>query len=671
MQIHLIKGSILISFLLFSVNTWIAAQYQGMGTQELKTSAIDDFNDGKYSSAFEKFNELIVRYPKDGLFHYYSGICQYRMNRSVTGAINTLKFASSRPNVPYDVWYHLAEAYMLNYEFPEAAKAYAQFQSVATKTDNREKAPARKVEMADNAMKLTKSYNTVEIIASSLFSFADTNYIRQIKGAGGTLNIKPPEYTSSYEEQGDHSGFFFLPKELIKGEYIYFSGYGRLKKWGLDIHRVKILGKKRFAEPEPIQAVKSSNNEIFPYYDPIGEDLYFASEGFNSMGGYDIFKAHYKKETDSWSEPVNLGFPINSPANEYVFIPGADLGKILLITDRQGLDSMLTVYLLRVKEPRMSGVNADNEELKRIGKFGGIESIPEIVNIAEKGFPAGEPAVPVKAAVTRPEIRKDIQYSAEYQAIVKKALAYQFKADSLSRLAREARATAKTIPEPDQRWAIQTKIILWEKQSGENQNSANELYASLKKLENGQISLNGPPASIKKDTVINAITVYRFNAPAQAEKKDSSIAGKTVTMDIAKKTEAEGIVKKPAIIEKSSKSENQFVVLDISPYSAVNPFPSDIVIPGGAFYRIQLGVFSKKQDHNAFGGLSPVTAESVTGKSLIRYYAGRFSNLESAKSALNIVRSKGYKDAFIVAWYNGQKLAPEKVQEFEKRDGRE
>jgi len=67
--------SVLILFLFFSYNSWIIGQYDNESTQELKTSALNDLEEGKYSSALGKYNALVSRSPKDGLFHYYIGIC--------------------------------------------------------------------------------------------------------------------------------------------------------------------------------------------------------------------------------------------------------------------------------------------------------------------------------------------------------------------------------------------------------------------------------------------------------------------------------------------------------------------------------------------------------------------------------------------------------------------
>ncbi len=58
-------------------------------------------------------------------------------------------------------------------------------------------------------------------------------------------------------------------------------------------------------------------NEDFPFFGSDGKTLYFSSQGHNSMGGYDIFKSVYDEKTDTWSEPENLGYPVNTPDDDF------------------------------------------------------------------------------------------------------------------------------------------------------------------------------------------------------------------------------------------------------------------------------------------------------------------------------------------------------------------
>ncbi len=65
--------------------------------------------------------------------------------------------------------------------------------------------------------------------------------------------------------------------------------------------------------------INSEYNEDSPYLSPDEKTLYFASDGHETMGGYDIFKSEFDTTTLTWSEPVNIGFPVNSPDDEIHF----------------------------------------------------------------------------------------------------------------------------------------------------------------------------------------------------------------------------------------------------------------------------------------------------------------------------------------------------------------
>ncbi|MBK8927364.1 MAG: PD40 domain-containing protein [Crocinitomicaceae bacterium] len=62
--------------------------------------------------------------------------------------------------------------------------------------------------------------------------------------------------------------------------------------------------------------------------------MYFASEGFNSMGGYDIFMS--KKKQGIWSAPINMGYPINTPYDDYFFAMTANGKYAYIASNRAG-----------------------------------------------------------------------------------------------------------------------------------------------------------------------------------------------------------------------------------------------------------------------------------------------------------------------------------------------
>lgn len=60
--------------------------------------------------------------------------------------------------------------------------------------------------------------------------------------------------------------------------------------------------------------INTPGDEMFPY---VSEDgiLYFASNGHPGLGGFDIFFSRF--EGGQWSEPENMGTPLNSPADDF------------------------------------------------------------------------------------------------------------------------------------------------------------------------------------------------------------------------------------------------------------------------------------------------------------------------------------------------------------------
>ncbi len=81
--------------------------------------------------------------------------------------------------------------------------------------------------------------------------------------------------------------------------------------------------------------VNTVGNEITPFYDNNGQQLYFSSDWHLGYGGYDVFCA--KGIRDSWEEPFNLGSTLNSPANDLYFTVNSDIpGSGYLTSNRRG-----------------------------------------------------------------------------------------------------------------------------------------------------------------------------------------------------------------------------------------------------------------------------------------------------------------------------------------------
>ncbi|WP_219885124.1 tetratricopeptide repeat protein [Marinilabilia salmonicolor] len=93
---------------------------------------------------------------------------------------------------------------------------------------------------------------------------------------------------------------------------------------GLDIYRSKLDAYGQWGEPVNLgPMINSELDEETPMLHPDGQTLYFASEGHTSMGRFDVFYSQIQSE-ETWTEPVNMGHPINTPDDDFFFVPTLD-----------------------------------------------------------------------------------------------------------------------------------------------------------------------------------------------------------------------------------------------------------------------------------------------------------------------------------------------------------
>jgi outer membrane protein OmpA-like peptidoglycan-associated protein/tetratricopeptide (TPR) repeat protein len=92
--------------------------------------------------------------------------------------------------------------------------------------------------------------------------------------------------------------------------------------------------------------INTQYKEDAPYLSKDGKTLYFASEGHNSMGGFDIFKT-IRDEDGNWSEPINIGSPVNSAGDDIYYIENEEGTLAYYATMRPGSFGYLDIYTAR------------------------------------------------------------------------------------------------------------------------------------------------------------------------------------------------------------------------------------------------------------------------------------------------------------------------------------
>lgn len=95
----------------------------------------------------------------------------------------------------------------------------------------------------------------------------------------------------------------------------------------------------------------------YPFMMPDGITLYYAADGPDSLGGYDIFMA--RRTDDGFLEPVNLGMPFNSPYNDYMMAIDEVTGIGWFASDRNRVPGQVTIYTYIPAEIRVNVAEDD------------------------------------------------------------------------------------------------------------------------------------------------------------------------------------------------------------------------------------------------------------------------------------------------------------------------
>ena len=122
---------------------------------------------------------------------------------------------------------------------------------------------------------------------------------------------------------------------LVEDPNIYFSQINEVGVW---------------SEPAKVPGlINTKGREESVFVHPDGQTLYFSSDGHPGMGGLDIFVSRLLKD-GSWSKPVNLGYPINTSANENSIQVTAQGDIALMASNREGGKGGLDLYSFELPE---------------------------------------------------------------------------------------------------------------------------------------------------------------------------------------------------------------------------------------------------------------------------------------------------------------------------------
>ncbi len=161
------------------------------------------------------------------------------------------------------------------------------------------------------------------------------------EGWSEPANLGPNVNTAGWESQ---------PCPSADGSALYFTsnrpgGFGARDLWVT--RRAPDGG---WSVPENLgDSINTPGAEQAPFLHPDGATLYFTSDRHGSLGGSDLFLARLAPD-GRWRRPENLGYPINTPANEGSLIVAADGRDAYYASDRADSRGGLDLYRFTLPE---------------------------------------------------------------------------------------------------------------------------------------------------------------------------------------------------------------------------------------------------------------------------------------------------------------------------------
>lgn len=128
---------------------------------------------------------------------------------------------------------------------------------------------------------------------------------------GEPQNLGPIVNSSYWETQ---------PSFGSDGRTLYFVSNRPGGQGSSDIWLTRLDSHREWSEPENLgNIINTPESERGPFIHPDGKTLYFSSKGHTGMGEGDIFFSRLNDD-GTWTEPVNIGYPLNTEADEVTFI---------------------------------------------------------------------------------------------------------------------------------------------------------------------------------------------------------------------------------------------------------------------------------------------------------------------------------------------------------------
>lgn len=417
-----------------------------------------------------------------------------RLRRELERAEIILSFQA---HTPKNLLLH-AEAQQLLYRFADAEKTYQEYMSLGDFS---------LLSRAETQQRIASCQSGEQLCMSGFDPWCGYRVkVRQSEAAGVvdtsgrvyTLVALPSSLKGEYDTQD--SAFatqLAYPQGTKAGTKLIFPRR-QFANGPRDLYITEQGADGLWTQPASVGAiVNSPYDESLAILAEDGKTLYFSSLGHYGLGGQDIFKSVYDPRVGQWSAPENIGFPYNSPADDYlVGIPNGR-GEVLVMSNRNAGGDSVYIYSLEYNA-QMAGVALEDAAARYArARFDWAGAPRE----RKKGVAAARADATLAVAQQTASFR-DVEQDGEYRAALAEGYAQQRKADTLRIELQKLRERVWDAKTSQQRKALEQRIEPIEKGMLVAQKKADAQFVLASRIE--QEYILGVRTAPRKQTGVGA-----------------------------------------------------------------------------------------------------------------------------------------------------------------------
>ncbi len=300
------------------------------------------FAEKKYSEALEFYAQLASNHSDNADYSYKYGACLLYAGADKEEALKFLKFSVTKSGVDPMAYFFLGKAYQLNYYFKEAIKSYTDFKGRAPVKVLKEYDVAPLIQQCEEGKSVIQDIQSINVLSKKEASRAEFFRTYDLGQFDRKILVKPDDFKTKLDKKLNESSLIVHSASV---QEVYFSSYGEKGENGRDIYKVVLFADQTKSAPLNVgPSINSPYDEDYPYLHPNGRILYFASKGHHSLGGYDIYRSELDTNTMLWGPAVNLGFAINSPDDDVLYVTDMAENVAYFASSRASAKDEITVF---------------------------------------------------------------------------------------------------------------------------------------------------------------------------------------------------------------------------------------------------------------------------------------------------------------------------------------